>query len=186
MGLDLTTHKPPLRRGPSFAPRRRRPDSSPEGASRLRDSAGFQPVFAALRRTRAPAPRQGVLYHRASIGRNESWLVSCCSAPTGSARTARGARRADPSRGRPGLPTCILFHVRRCWMGLSSGDAGPAVGLGPVRARSSYSTRPLRIAIATACARSFAPSFSKIRSRCVFTVWGEIPRSCATSFVVAP
>jgi streptomycin 6-kinase len=56
MGVEFAAHKPPFRRGPSFAPRRRRPDSSPGGASRLRDSAGFQPVFAALRRTRAPYP----------------------------------------------------------------------------------------------------------------------------------
>ena len=47
-------------------------------------------------------------------------------------------------------------------------------------------TMPVRMAIATACARSFAPSFSKIRSRWVFTVWGEIPRSLATCLVVAP
>ena len=42
------------------------------------------------------------------------------------------------------------------------------------------------MAIATAWARSFAPSFSKIRSRWVFTVWGEMPRSLATCRVVAP
>ena len=56
MGVEFAAHKPPFRRGPSFAPRRRRPDSSPGGASRLRDSAGFQPVFAALRSTRASGP----------------------------------------------------------------------------------------------------------------------------------
>ena len=66
-------------------------------------------------------------------------------------------------------------------------STGPMEGLsGPRVAAVCYSTIPPRIAIATACARSFAPSFSKIRSRWVFTVCGEIPRSCATSRVVAP
>ena len=45
---------------------------------------------------------------------------------------------------------------------------------------------PPRTAIATACARSFASSFSKIRSMCVLTVCVEMPSSSATSRVEAP
>jgi hypothetical protein len=114
MGLFLAAHKPPFRRGPSFAPRGRRPDSSPNGASRLRDSAGFQPVFAAPRRTRAPVP--GHVCCTTALGRSATKRLGrsgflerpdpagrCAPEvryrPRGSSPTASGARRGDRTRG---------------------------------------------------------------------------------------
>ena len=67
-------------------------------------------------------------------------------------------------------------------VGIGVQEGGLRVG----RARPVQCTMPVRMAMATACARSFAPSFSKMRSRWVLTVWGEMPRSLATCLVVAP
>src|SRR5262245_39075289 len=57
--LGWVLFEPPTNR-PSVEDRRLRggggDPTRPRRASRLRDSAGFQPVFAAPRRTRAPAP----------------------------------------------------------------------------------------------------------------------------------
>jgi len=106
MGVEVAAHKPPFRRGPSFAPRRRRPDSSPGGASRLRDSAGFQPVFAALRRTRAPRPGERVVPPPpGSLQRARS-----ASRPLRGSVTGRGKRR-EPEHPQYDNPTIGLEYM---------------------------------------------------------------------------
>jgi len=80
---------PPFLRRRPIRPDVRRPDSSPEGASRLRDSAGIQPDFAGRRVA-------------------GSWPAGC----TVARRPSPGARRPAPAEGSP-VTRCQL-PITRC------------------------------------------------------------------------
>ena len=119
-------------------------------------------------------PHDGV--HRAdgSVVTSTTGRAPRAAGGTGGARPRRACHTAGGSW--PSTDIGCQWRIHRAtepWT--SRGSRARGSGRRAPSARCRW-----RMAIATACARSFAPSFSKMRSRWVLTVWGEMPSSVAT------
>ena len=109
---------PPFLRRRPIRPDVRRPDSSPEGASRLRDSAGIQPDFAG-RRVSGSWPAGCRVVSRQSVV-SQSSVVSRQS----SARELPVARYPLPARGHPSPVASTRFSVPRCQLPVARSPLG--------------------------------------------------------------